>query len=174
MPQNAHLTGRAADELVFTLLDIANHLMKNDERMSRQVNLTPQQWLLLLQIAGDPNFPGFDNGDSGRRVLASEIAKSRGVSRANVSVLVTSLIKSGVVRQIDDPRDRRRKQLDVTRKGQRTLETLQVARARANDTLVAGFDQATQADLLEKLSLILLRARTARAEPSPTSLRSSS
>ena len=45
------------ESLILTLYDLVNHLTKNGENLALIGDLTVQQWLVLLQIAGDPNFP---------------------------------------------------------------------------------------------------------------------
>ena len=45
------------ESIVLTLFDLANHLSKSGELMSREIGLTVKEWILLLQVAGDPNFP---------------------------------------------------------------------------------------------------------------------
>lgn len=152
---------RTPDALVLTLLDIANHLLKNGELISRAADLTPQQWLVLLQIAGDPNFPGSQGRDPNRQVLGSEIAEDRGVSRANISVLVSSLVKGGLVRQTGDRADRRRKRLEVTPKGRDAIDSVQAPRQRANENLVEGLGDASQQRLLRTLIRLLGRAQQA-------------
>ena len=75
--------------------------MRRGERLAAEAGLTTQQWIVLLQIAGDPNFPGAPR----RRpvgVLPSEIAAARGVSRATVSAIVSALLERGLVEQIAD------------------------------------------------------------------------
>lgn len=155
------LAVRTPDALVLTLLDIASHLLKNGELISHAADLTPQQWLVLLQIAGDPNFPGSSGRDRSRHVLASEIAEDRSVSRANISVLVSSLVKAGLVRQTDDPQDRRRKRLQITAKGRGAIDCIQVARQEANENLVEGLSSTSQQRLLRTLNRILARAQNA-------------
>lgn len=155
------LAVRTPDALVLTLLDIASHLLKNGELISRAADLTPQQWLVLLQIAGDPNFPASGGRNPRRNVLASEIAEDRGVSRANISVLVSSLVKAGLVRQSDDPQDRRRKRLQITAKGRGAVDRIQAARQEANENLVEGLGNASQQRLLRTLNRILVRAQRA-------------
>jgi len=132
---------KSTDEsLILTLLDLANHLTRNGERLAREEGLTAQQWLLLLQIAGDPNFPnpGASAG-TGTAVLASTIASARGVSRPTISALVSSLVQKGLVSQTEDPGDRRQKALVATPAGLAVLARIEPARRRANKALLADF-----------------------------------
>jgi DNA-binding MarR family transcriptional regulator len=146
---SAGITESTEESLILTLLDLANHLTRNGERIARREGLTAQQWLLLLQIAGDPNFPRLGaHTDNGSTVLASNIATARGVSRPTISALVSSLVQKGLVTQIEDPGDRRQKALRATRKGLAVLDRIEPTRHRANKELLAGFTD-------EEISLVL-------------------
>ena len=127
--------------MLFRSLDLANHLTRAGERIAQQEGLTAQQWLLLLQIAGDPNFPGLGApAEAGTAVLASNIATARGVSRPTISALVGSLLQKGLVSQAEDPGDRRQKALRATPAGLAVLARTEPARHRANKALLAGFE----------------------------------
>ncbi len=102
--------------------------------------LTTQQWLVLLQIAGDPNFPTSARR-SDQQVLGSDIARVRGVSRATISAVVNALKVRGLIRERPDPEDRRRRYLEVTAAGVTAIESIEPARRAANRRLLAGLDQ---------------------------------
>jgi DNA-binding MarR family transcriptional regulator len=137
----AAITESTEESLILTLLDLANHLTRNGERIARQEGLTAQQWLLLLQIAGDPNFPRPGaSPEAGTAVLASNIATARGVSRPTISALVGSLVQKGLVSQAEEPGDRRQKALFATPAGLAALARVEPARRRANKALLAGFE----------------------------------
>ena len=153
------LTRTIEDSIVLTLFDIANELGKLGEGVSSRANLTTQQWLLLLQIAGDPNFAVPKDGLSrtGPGIMASEIARARGVSRANVSILVAQLLRLGLVSQAEQPEDRRRKHLTVTSAGRRALADIESARHEANRNLFAGLTPTERRQLLRSLRACLER-----------------
>ena len=137
----AGFTESTEESLILTLLDLANHLTRNGERIAQQEGLTAQQWLLLLQIAGDPNFPGLGaTAEAGAAVLASTIATARGVSRPTISALVGSLVQKGLVSQAEEPGDRRQKALRATPAGLAALARIEPARRRANKALLACFE----------------------------------
>ncbi len=134
------ITESTEESLILTLLDLANHLTRAGERLAREEGLTAQQWLLLLQIAGDPNFPKLGAAaETGTAVLASNIATARGVSRPTISALVSSLVLKGLVSQAEDPGDRRQKALEATPAGLAVLDRIEPARHRANKELLADF-----------------------------------
>jgi DNA-binding MarR family transcriptional regulator len=141
IPMGAEITESTEESLILTLLDLANHLTRNGERIAREEGLTAQQWLLLLQIAGDPNFPGLGApAEAGTPVLASTIATARGVSRPTISALVGSLVQKGLVSQAEEPGDRRQKALLATPAGLAVLARIEPARHRANKALLADFE----------------------------------
>ena len=125
------------ESIVLTLFDLVNHLTRNGEEMAAAIGLTVQQYLTLLQIAGDPNFPETKGVDrvAGEGVLASEMARARGVSRATISAQVSSLVRKGLVHQVEEPDDRRRKRLFVTAVGYSTLKSAEAPRQTANRAL---------------------------------------
>ena len=147
------ITESTEESLILTLLDLANHLTRNGGRIAQQEGLTAQQWLLLLQIAGDPNFPGAKRSTSG--VLPSEIASARGVTRATVSIVVRGLVERGLVEQHSDPDDKRRRRLQLTRKGEQALAALQPARLAANRRLFARLNARQRKSLLTALETCL-------------------
>lgn len=147
------LQPRVEDAIALLLIDLGNRLTRVGESISRRVDLTVQQWMVLLQIAGDPNFPTAEakRGLSGA-VLSSRIAGDRGVSRALISATVSELMKRGLVVQSDDPTDRRRKHLTVTDSGIAALRGLQESRSFVNERLLASLDSAGRERLAEQLA----------------------
>jgi len=75
-------------------------------------------------------------------VLASDIAASRGVSRANISTLTSSLLKKQLIRRREDPADRRRKFLEITARGKRILERVEPIRKQSNRELFEGLSNS--------------------------------
>lgn len=141
------------ESIVLTLFDLVNHLTRNGEKMASANGLTVQQYLTLLQIAGDPNFPKAKSAQrrDSEGVLASEMARARGVSRASVSAQVSSLVRKDLVRQVEEPDDRRRKMLFVTAAGDTALAAAEPARRAANQALFRSWS----GDQLSGLQAIL-------------------
>ena len=159
--------GASVEEtLVLTFFDLANQLSKLGEEVAAGAALTTQQWLVLLQIAGDPNFPlpaHLPERSNGAGIMGSEIALARGVSRASISVLVTQLLKRGLIRQEEEAGDRRRKRLFVTDDGRRIIDALDEARMNANRELFTDLDPAERQVLLGALRKCLGRLWVAAA-----------
>jgi MarR family transcriptional regulator for hemolysin len=160
----SEISHSSEESIILTLFDLVNYLTKNGESMSRQSGLTVQQWILLLQVAGDPNFPQLHE-DTGAdpEVRVSTIARNRGVTRPSVSAQVTALIRMGMLTQQEDPQDRRRKALHVTKKGQRALSAIEPSRRGANRSLFKNWSAAELEGLLEALQACL--RRLARSSP---------
>jgi len=159
MARPLHLNRTVEDSIVLTLFDIANELGKLGNGVSSRAGLTTQQWLMLLQIAGDPNFAVPNDGSerNGSGIMASDIARARGVSRANVSMLVAQLLRMGLVNQAEQPDDRRRKHLAITDAGRRALADIESARREANQNLFASLTPTERRKLLRSLRACLER-----------------
>jgi len=159
MPRRPLLTRTTEDSIVLTLFDIANELGKLGEGVSSRAGLTTQQLLMLLQVAGDPNFavPGDGPPRNGPGIMASDIARARGVSRANVSMLIAQLLRMGLVSQEEQPDDRRRKHLTVTDAGRRAIADVESARHEANQNLFASLTTTERRQLLRSLRSCLER-----------------
>lgn len=156
MSRGAKLTQSVEESVVLALFDVANQLNKLGDEVAAGAGLTTQQWLVLLQVAGDPNFhrpvrSAADDADT----VGSAIARARGVTRANVSTLVAQLVAKGYVRQQEQPRDRRRKRLLVTDQGRRAIAAIEPARREANRKLLGGLEAAERAQLLRSLGACL-------------------
>lgn len=149
-----HLDPAPEESLILTLLDVANHLTRKAEELAQRAGLTAQQWLVLLQVAGDPNFGTESERRVNGRVLASDIAAARGVSRAHISALVASLLKKGMIRQAEDAADRRRKWLEITDSGAAALESIEGIRRASNRQLFASTGEARVNDVLGALTAL--------------------
>jgi DNA-binding MarR family transcriptional regulator len=173
MPRAVPEKASVEESIVLAVLDLSNQLGKLGEGLAARAGLTTQQWLVLLQVAGDPNFyvPEGQAARSSDGVLGSEIALARGVSRASVSTLVAQLLGKGLVQQQPEAFDRRRKGLSITPKGRAALVRLDASRLRANRVLLADLGGKERALLLRSLRACLrcAAASVARAPGSPGS-----
>lgn len=156
MRGGAKLAKSVEEGVVLALFDVTNQLHKLGDEVAAGAGLTTQQWLVLLQVAGDPNFhqPVRSPADDADTV-GSGIARARGVTRANVSTLVAQLVAKGYLRQQEQTRDRRRKRLLITEQGRRALAAIEPARRDANRKLLGGLDVAERAQLLRSLRACL-------------------
>lgn len=122
------------------LLEFADQLKRGgDILLSELVGITSQQWVILLQLAGDPNLPDFRQKKNDEPALASDLAKYANVSRANVTNLLNALAEKGLIIQVEDKEDRRRKLLYLSEKGMQLVESLEPRRKSANRRLFSNF-----------------------------------
>jgi|TARA_Y100000310_G_scaffold253669_1_gene260588 DNA-binding MarR family transcriptional regulator len=144
------------DEIIFLLFDIGNFFNKKGDLIAKKAGLTTLQWIVLLHIAREPNLPIVqDGGSPNAGVLASEIAANRGVSRANISQVISILNNNGFISQADHPMDRRRKVLHITNKGINALKSIQDERRFLNDRLFEIIPSQNQLILVESLKDLL-------------------
>jgi len=152
---------RPEDAIALCLVDLSNAISRHSEAILEQAGLTAPQWTVLLNVAGDANFQ--DGTRVSGSVFSSEIAAARGLSRPHISATVTELIRKGLIRQDDDPQDRRRKLLSVSPQGLAVLRRLQPLRQSINDMLLADLPLDQREALLETLITLRHRARSSEA-----------
>lgn len=167
MPDSA-FRFRSEDAIALCLMDLANAIARHSEAILEEAGLTAPQWTVLLNVAGDANFQ--DGHRVGGSIFSSEIAAARGLSRPHISATVTELIRKGLIRQDDDPQDRRRKLLTVSPAGLAMLRRLQPLRQSVNDMLLADLTVEERARLLDLLITLRARARTAEPVQQPEAL----
>lgn len=126
--------------LVQHIIDLATSIKRNGSLVSLQIDLTTQQWMILLLLAGDPNHPYMADGVP-KNLMASDIANALGVSRPNITNLINSLVEKGLVLQTDDGFDRRKKQLDLTPAAFGMLGAIEPLRKDANRRLLGDFSE---------------------------------
>jgi DNA-binding MarR family transcriptional regulator len=146
--------------VVLAVMDVANHLARMGEGLARQAGLTTRQWLALLQVDGDPHFARPPGSDPPGRLLASGIARARGVSRPSVHAVVSELTRRRLLVQERDPGDGRRRRLALTPAGRRALAAVEPARRRANRAFLAGLRPGERRRLLGYLQTCLRRLWT--------------
>lgn len=147
------LAWRLEEAVVLALFDLANHVTRRGERLAALAGVTTQQWLVLLQVARDPNFHTASGPTGG--VLASEIARARGVTRASVSAVVSGLKDLGLITEEADPEDGRRRRLTLTAAGADAIERVEPIRRAANDRLLAALDARERTRFLQYLEICL-------------------
>jgi DNA-binding MarR family transcriptional regulator len=117
MPGNARLT-KADYELLAEFRWSVRHFLRFSESAARVAGITPQQHQALLAIKG---FPGRE------RVLVGELAERLQLLHHSTVGLADRLVALGFVRRFPDSADRRRVYLELTTKGEATLEQLSAA-----------------------------------------------
>jgi DNA-binding MarR family transcriptional regulator len=140
------------ESIVMAILNISDTIVKHGDIVCQKKGITTQQWRVMLHLAHDPNIPFRDDmAYTKNPVLASELAESFNVSRPNITNLINSLIEKGLVKQLEDAKDRRKKCLTLTQKGEDILEGIQPFRQKANSRLLEHLDSEEKANFYAKL-----------------------
>ncbi len=130
-----------ATKIVWLVIEINNLLTKYGDFICQSAGITTQQWLVMLYLAKDPNAPFFEREKHHKPLMASELADALNVSRPNITNLLNGLLKKGMIRQILDIKDRRKKRLELTAKGIELIAKLEPGRKVFNDNLLERFSE---------------------------------
>lgn len=130
------------ESIVLNIFELANQLKKIGDEVYQKVGLTTQQWLILLHLAENPNLPFFKREKHKKALMASELAESLNVSRANITNLINVLLEKSLIRQYEDKNDRRKKRLELTKKGVDLVNKAQPSRLAVIMFLTEGFSDS--------------------------------
>ena len=103
-------------DLVTGVIQLANLLMRHLAPVFEKANVTPQQWSILVTIAG-----------AEEPLTLAGLARAMLVSKQNMTGMVGRLEELGLVERQADPRDLRSSRLLLTRRGRATVEKLRPA-----------------------------------------------
>lgn len=139
------------ESIVLAIIELAAQMVKKGSNLTNMIGLTTQQWMILLYVQGDKNIPYSEERFQDGGILASDIAEALNVSRPNITNLLQVLSDKGLIKQDKDPRDKRRKVLILTRKGEEAIAKVNPLRENANLRLLYDFSEDEKEDLLAKL-----------------------
>jgi DNA-binding MarR family transcriptional regulator len=134
--------GPLEDRLGFWLRLAQQAAFEAFHRRMAPLGLTPGRLALLLLL------------ESGRDLRQSEIAEALRVKPSNLAVLAGALEAEGVIRRIEDPRDRRAVRLRLTPAGRALLRRAKLREAEVEAELAARLDAPTRQTLLAALRRI--------------------
>jgi DNA-binding MarR family transcriptional regulator len=102
--------------------------------------LSMTQCKALLQLGG--------LGEESRPAQVSDLAETFGGSMPSASRAVDALVRKGLVTRVEDPKDRRVRRVEITRKGKDLVHTLLVVRQAGMQAFAAGLtaDQRRKID----------------------------
>ncbi len=140
--------------ILLAIYETSTQLLKKNLEWVEKEGLTNQQWVILIHLAKDPNLPYLKRNMHEKPLMASELADSLGVTRANVTNLLTPLINKGLISQDEDDKDRRKKRLALTKKGQKIIEKMQPARYASNTAMLRGLKKEEKQQLISCLEKI--------------------
>lgn len=134
--------------ILLGLYETAMLLIKKNVEFVAKQGLTNQQWVILIHLAKDPNLPYLIREKHNKPLMASELADSLGVTRANITNLLTTLIEKDLIQQIEDKEDRRKKRLMLTSKGERLIKRMQPERVSSNAEMLEGLSDSEKENFL--------------------------
>ncbi len=139
--------------IVSGVLRLANLLRKRGDVICQQFGVTTQQWLILLHLAKDPNLYLDNEPTDAQPIVAADLADILSVSRPNITNLINSLIEKGLVRQVENSKDRRQKYLILTTEGLNVVNSIEPFRQKANKKLLAQFSTQEKKDILTFINI---------------------
>lgn len=148
---------RLEESLIIRLIAVGEALKRRRDKICQELGISAQQWLILLHLAKDPNLAFFTKEKHRKPLLASEIARSLDVSRPNVTKLLNVLLEKGLIEQVKDRNDHRRKRIELSETGRSLVESLQPMRLQLNEQLFEGFDRQEMQSALRFLDNCLAR-----------------
>ena len=134
--------------LLFSIIDLTSQIRLRGDLIYKFANITTQQYVVLLHLAKDPNIPFIERGDFEEGMYASELADSLRVSRPSMTNLIKSLIQKGLVQQVEDDTDRRKKRLKLTDTSKQLIRELEPIRHEANAAFLEQFSHAEKEQFL--------------------------
>ena len=97
----------------------------------------------------------------------SAISQVLGVSSAASSQMLDRLVQQDLISRVEDPHDRRAKQIELTSKGQHLLDASLQARDKWLDDLAATLSPAEQAQVTQALQILIAKVHQLEPEPLP-------
>jgi DNA-binding MarR family transcriptional regulator len=129
-------------------------LVSKNVEFVNKAGLSNQQWIVMIHLAKDPNLPFFIREKHEKPMMASELADALGVTRANITNLLTTLMNKKLIKQVEDKEDRRIKRLNLTAKGEKMIADMHPERMASNKAMLKGVSKADKEQLLKLLQRI--------------------
>ena len=136
------------------IYEAAVRLVSKNVEFVQKAGLSNQQWIVLIHLAKDPNLPYLIREKHEKPMMASELAEALGVTRANITNILNTLINKKLVKQIEDKEDRRIKRLSLTPKAEKLIMDMNPERISSNKEMLKGVSAAEQKQLQEILQRI--------------------
>lgn len=127
--------------ILLSIYEASTKLLNKNVEFVQKAGLSNQQFIILIHLAKDPNLPYLAREKHVKPMMASELAESMGVSRANITNLLTVMIAKGLIKQVEDDKDRRIKRLTLTSKAEELIIGLKKGRLISNKENLNGFSE---------------------------------
>ncbi|HEX5713451.1 MAG TPA: MarR family transcriptional regulator [Solirubrobacterales bacterium] len=141
--QAAAETSPAEQETAARMAALVRHLFRYDRgnllRVIEESGLSMTQCKALLELGG--------LGQTAETWQVSDLAEVFGASVPSMSRAVDALVKEGLATRVEDPDDRRARQVRITAKGQQLVETLVTVRQTGMQAFAATLTAAQRRKL---------------------------
>ena len=127
--------------VIFHAIKLSETWKKNGDILTKQFGITTQQWFILLLLANDPNIIYLQQHPQKKPLMAMELAEALNVSRANITNLLNVLVEKGLIIQVEDDIDKRRKRLTLTKAGEKVVMGLEQVRHKKNAKVLSKFSK---------------------------------
>jgi DNA-binding MarR family transcriptional regulator len=148
-----------AQETAARLSALLRHLFLYDRgnqlRVIEESGLSMTQCKALLELGG--------LGSETRPRQVSDLAETFGVSVPSMSRAVDALVKEGLATRVEDPEDRRARNVAITAKGKQLVETLVVVRQAGMEAFAATLTAAQRRKLDAAVDALMDRDDIAEA-----------
>jgi MarR family transcriptional regulator, transcriptional regulator for hemolysin len=149
----------AAQETAARLSALLRHLFLYDR--GNQLQVIEHCGLSLTQCKALLELGGLGRAAEARQV--SDLAETFGVSVPSMSRAVDALVKAGLATRVEDPEDRRARQVAITAKGKHLVETLVVVRQAGMEAFAATLTAAQRRKLDAAVDSLMDREDIAEA-----------
>jgi DNA-binding MarR family transcriptional regulator len=135
--------GPEAEETAARVTALFRHLFLYDRgnqlRVIEESGLSMTQCKVILELGG--------LGQTAETWQVGDLAELFGVSLPSMSRAVDALVKDGLATRVEDPDDRRVRQVRITAKGKKLVETLVAVRQSGIETFAATLSAAQRRKL---------------------------
>lgn len=107
------------------------------------LDITPVQWGILTIVS---EYPG---------VGQIEISEELGLDRSNVANVVDRLVNRGLLRQKVSPTDRRKKEIALTKAGEKIVEQVEVIASRAQRKILSALSESERETFINLLTRLV-------------------
>jgi DNA-binding MarR family transcriptional regulator len=134
--------------VIFHAIKLSETWKKRGDAITRKYGITTQQWFILLLLANDPNIIYLQEHPHKKPLMAKELAEALNVTRANITNLLSVLLRKGLVDQVEDEDDKRRKRIRLTSVGEDLVSKIEIDRNRYNEKLLSRFSKKEKEEFI--------------------------
>jgi DNA-binding MarR family transcriptional regulator len=147
-------------DLLVALLTLHNAIQRRGDAFFQSFGLTDAQFNILNLIA-------LSHGPMDQFALTERLL----VGKSSVSIVLHRMVKAGLVRRQEHPRDRRRVVLILTPRGRRLWHKIAPPYERGVRAIFGAFPRSRRAALLDHLELLYAAVKRGAGDQSPLTLR---